>query len=49
MLWTVDLDEHAWELATQQQDFNKNPFSDEHLQIQRAMMEKSELKEDTTD
>ena len=37
------------DLATQQQDFNENPFSDEYLQIQWTMMEKSELKKDTTD
>ena len=43
MLWTADRDEHARELATQQQDFNENPFSDEHLQIRWAMMAKSEL------
>jgi hypothetical protein len=32
-MWTADHDEHARELATQQQDFNGNPFNDEHLQI----------------
>jgi hypothetical protein len=47
--WTADRDDHARELATQQQDFNENPFSDEHLQIRWAMMVKSELQEDTTD
>ena len=30
---TADRDDHARELAAQQQDFNENPFSDEHLQI----------------
>ena len=29
MVWTADRDEHARELATQQQDFHENPFSDE--------------------
>jgi hypothetical protein len=48
-LWTADRDEHARELATQQQDFNENPFSDEHLQIRWAMMAKPEMQEDTTD
>jgi hypothetical protein len=48
-LWTADHDEHARELATQQQDFNENPFSDEHLQIRWAIMAKSELQENTTD
>jgi hypothetical protein len=48
-LWTADRNEHARELATQQQDFNENPFSDEHLQIRWAMMAKLELQEDTTD
>jgi hypothetical protein len=33
-MWTADHDEHARELAKQQQDFNENPFSYEHLQIQ---------------
>jgi hypothetical protein len=47
--WTADRDDHARELAAQQQDFNENPFSDEHLQIRWAMMVKSELQEDTTD
>ena len=28
MVWTADRDEHAWELATQKQDFDENPFSD---------------------
>jgi hypothetical protein len=32
--WTDDRDDHARELTAQQQDFNENPFSDEHLQIQ---------------
>ncbi len=49
MMWTADSDEHELELATQQQDFNENPFSDEHLQIQWAMMAKSELQADTID
>ena len=48
-MWTADRDEHARELATQQQDFNENPFSDEHLQIRWAMMAKSELQADTID
>ena len=48
-LWTSDRDEHARELATQQQDFNENPFSDEYLQIRWTMIAKSELQEDTTD
>ena len=48
-VWTADRDEHARELATQQQDFNENSFSDEHLQIRRAMMAKSELQKETTD
>ena len=47
--WTADRDDHARELAAQQQDFNENPFSDEHLQIRWAMMAKLELQEDTTD
>jgi hypothetical protein len=47
--WTADRDDHARELAAQQQDFNENPFSDEHLQMRWAMMAKSELQEDTTD
>jgi hypothetical protein len=47
--WTDDWDDYARELALQQQDFNENPFSDEHLQIRWAMMAKSELQEDTTD
>jgi hypothetical protein len=42
-------DEHARELATQQQDFNENPFIDEHLQILWSMMAKSDLQEDVTD
>jgi hypothetical protein len=42
-MWTADHDEHARELATQQQDFNENPFIDEHLQIRWVMMAKSEL------
>jgi hypothetical protein len=42
-LWTADHNEHALDLATQQQDFNENPFRYEHLQIQWAMMAKSEL------
>jgi hypothetical protein len=37
-VWTADRDEYARELATQQQDFNENPFSDELLQIRWAMM-----------
>ena len=48
MMWTADSDEHARELATQQEDFNENQFNNEHLQIQWAMMVKSELQEDTT-
>ena len=48
-VWTAERDEHARELATQQQDFNENPFSDEHLQIRWAMMAKSELQEETSD
>ena len=32
-VWTAERDEHARELATQQQDFNENPCNDEHLQI----------------
>jgi hypothetical protein len=44
-VWTADHDEQA----TQKQDFNENPFSDEHLQIRWAMMAKSQLQEDTTD
>ena len=48
-VWTADRNEHARELATQQQDFHENPFSDEHLQIRWAMMAKPELQEDTTD
>jgi hypothetical protein len=48
-MWTADRDEHAPELATQQQDFNENPFSDEHLQIRWAMMVKSELQAGTID
>ena len=47
--WTADRDDHARELAAQQQDFNENPFSDEHLQIRWVMMAKSELQEGTTD
>jgi hypothetical protein len=47
-LWTADHDEHARELAKQQQDFNENPFRDEHLQIRWAMVSKPELQEDTT-
>ena len=47
--WTADRDDHARELATQQQDFNENPFSDDHLHLRWAMMVKSELQEDTTD
>ena len=46
-LWTADRNEHARELATQQQDFN--PFSDEHLQIRWSMMAKSEMQADTID
>ena len=49
MMWTADSDEHARELATQQEDFNENPFNNEHLQIQWAMMAKSELQADTID
>jgi hypothetical protein len=37
-VWTADRDEYARELATQQQDFNENPFIYEHLQIRWAMM-----------
>ncbi len=48
-MWTADRDEHARQLATQQQDFNENPFSDEHLQIRWAMMAKSEVQADTID
>jgi hypothetical protein len=51
-VWTAERDEHdehARELATQQLDFNENPFSDKHLQIQWAMMAKSELQEETVD
>jgi hypothetical protein len=48
-VWTAERDEHARELATQQQDFNENPFSDEHLQIRWAMMAKSELQEEISD
>jgi hypothetical protein len=44
----MSCDEHARELATQQQDFNENPFRDEHLQILWAMMAKSELQEETS-
>ena len=44
-----DRDDHARELAAQQQDFNENPLSDEHLQIRWVMMAKSELQEGTTD
>jgi hypothetical protein len=46
-VWAADRDEHARELTTQQQDFNENPFIDEHLQIRWAMMAKSELQTDT--
>jgi hypothetical protein len=48
-MWTADRDEHARELSMQQQDFNENPFRDEHLQIRWAMMAKSELQADTID
>jgi hypothetical protein len=48
-MWTDDSDEHARELATQQKDFNENPFINEHLQTQWAMMAKSELQADMTD
>jgi hypothetical protein len=41
-MWTADRDEDARELATQQQDFNENPFIYEHLQIRWAMMAKNE-------
>ena len=47
--WTADRDDHARELSAQQQEFNENPFSDEHLQMRWAMMAKSELLEGTTD
>ena len=47
--WTADRDDHARELSAQQQEFNENPFSDEHLQIRWVMMAKSELQEGTTD
>ena len=33
LMWTAVSYEHAWELATQQQDFNENTFINEHLQI----------------
>jgi hypothetical protein len=48
-VWTADRDEHARELATQQQDFNVNPFSNEHLQIRWAMTAESKLQEEMTD
>ena len=48
-VWTADHDEHTHELATQQQDFNEDQFSDKHLQIRWAMMAKSEMQEETTD
>jgi hypothetical protein len=48
MVWTAERDEHARELATQQQDLNEYPFNNEHLQIRWAMMAKSELQEETS-
>ena len=48
-VWTAERDEDARKLAAQQQEFNENPFSDEHLQMRWAMLAKADLQEDATE
>ena len=47
--WTAERDEDARKLAAQQQEFNENPFSDEHLQMRWAMLAQADLQEDATE